>query len=170
MIVNSKGWVALLGKYLNHKINKYYRIIHKEALCAKDLDLFHVLAPVIHCIKFELEHCAAANFIICFLKIQIWKKVINYPLIIMSIGCQKETHSRYFWTWKIVFWNFQKKKVNCQKIADFWKMINGFGIYLFSDMEHLTNLNVRGRNDLFPHMFNNVLAFQGKLNVFFWMI
>jgi hypothetical protein len=49
-------------------------------------------------------------------------------------------------------------------------MINGFGIYLFSDMEHLTNLNVRGRNDLFPHMFNNVLAFQGKLNVFFWMI
>jgi hypothetical protein len=52
--------VSLLEECLEWKLFSHHCIIHKEALCAEDIDFNHVISPVV-LIQFDLAHSTEEN-------------------------------------------------------------------------------------------------------------
>ena len=52
MIGKHKGFTSLMRKYISHEVITHHRIIHQQQLCAKTLEMKHVMERVVYTVNF----------------------------------------------------------------------------------------------------------------------
>lgn len=163
------GATTLLENFLNRPIQKYHCIIHQEVLCAKTINMQHIMSPVVKCVnKIRAKALNRREFReYCeMLDMEYGELVLHCEVRWLSRG---QVLSR-FWKLKSAVYNFleQENELPNERsllIDNNWLFDLAFLVDITS---HLNDLNSRlqGKNKLFPNLFNNINSFKMKLNLF----